>query len=49
MKQGGLKYILRDFVEFGGIDVVLNSEETMLKQQETYKDAARSLYLSSLD
>lgn len=47
MLQGGFKYILKDFIQQGGIDIVLNSEETMLKQKEIYKDAVNSLYLTS--
>lgn len=45
MQQGGFKFILDDFVNFDGIEVVLNSEETMLKQPELYREACRDLLL----
>lgn len=47
MLQGGFKYILKDFIQQGGIDIVLNSEETMLKQKDVYREAVDSLYLTS--
>lgn len=43
MNQQGFKFILDDFVNHDGIEVVLNSEETMLKQQDLYRDACREL------
>jgi len=47
MQQEGFKYVLEDFVKFDGLDVVLNSEETMLKQQDLYKEAATELLLKA--
>lgn len=43
MKQQGFKFVLGDFAYHGGIDIVLNSEETMLKQQDLYRDACEAL------
>ncbi|CAI2372384.1 unnamed protein product [Moneuplotes crassus] len=45
MKQGGFKFVLEDFVHHEKIDIVLNSEETMLKQQDLYRDACVALLL----
>lgn len=47
MENEGFKFILDDFVNYDGIEVVLNSEETMLKQQDLYRDACRSLLLKA--
>lgn len=47
MTHGGFKHVLRDFVNFGGIDVVINSEETLAKNQDVYKSAAEELFLST--
>jgi hypothetical protein len=47
MQQGGFKFILDDFVNFDGIEVVLNSEETMLKQPDLYRDACQELLLTA--
>lgn len=47
MKNRGFKCILKNFVNFGGIDVVINSEETLAKNQGVYKDAAKELLLST--
>mmetsp|Transcript_8887 Transcript_8887/g.7869 ORF Transcript_8887/g.7869 Transcript_8887/m.7869 type:complete len:361 (+) Transcript_8887:45-1127(+) len=47
IKQGGFKFILDDFVNYDGIDVVLNSEETMLKDQDFYRDTCESLLLKA--
>ena len=44
MLQGGFKHILKDFIQHEGIEIVLNSEETMLKQQDVYREAVNSLY-----
>lgn len=45
MSQEGFKYVLEDFVVNGGFEIVLNSEETMLKQQDAYKEAVDTLLL----
>lgn len=47
MQNEGFKHVLGDFVKFDGLDVVLNSEETMLKQQDLYKVAASELLLKA--
>lgn len=45
MQQEGFKFIIEDFVKFGGLEVVLNSEETIERQQDLYRDAAENLLL----
>lgn len=46
IEVGGFKFILEDFVT-NGLDVVLNGEETMLKQQEVYREACETLFLKT--
>lgn len=45
---GGFRQVLRDFVKFGGLEVVINSEETLSKNQDVYKKAADELFISTL-
>jgi hypothetical protein len=47
MTQGGFKHVLRDFVNFGGIDVVIKGEETLAKNQDVYKTSAEELLLKT--
>lgn len=47
MQQGGFKFIIKDFVEAGGLDVVVNSEETLQKQLRLYKKAGETLLLKA--
>jgi len=42
---GGFKHVLRHFLKFGGLDVVINGEDTMTKNQDLYKHAAEELFL----
>ena len=45
MQNEGLKFVLEDFISNDGFEVILNGEETMLKQEETYREAAKDLLL----
>ena len=45
MSQEGFKHVLEDFVHNGGFEIVLNSEETMMKHQDAYKEAVNALLL----
>ena len=47
MQQGGFKFIMRDFIKSGGIDIVIKSEETLQKHHDLYKDAATKLLLKA--
>ena len=41
----GFEHVIRDFVQFGGIAVVVQGEETLAKNQDVYKAAAEDLLL----
>lgn len=41
----GFEHVIRDFIQFGGIDVVIQGEETLAKNQDVYKTAAEELLL----
>ena len=44
---GGFKQVLKDFVKYGGLEVVINSEETFSKNQDVYRKAAEELFYSA--
>lgn len=45
MSYIGFEFVLRDFVRFGGIDMVIENEETLSKNSGHYKQAAEDLFL----